>query len=69
MKPSTESLIFAIELVVDAWCGNRSDLTDEIMTDIMKLRSKIQYLQEIDCEQPTDSAMIALTNNELAEKW
>jgi len=50
MKPSTESLIFAIELVVDAWCGNRSDLTDEIMCDIMKLRSKIQYLQEIDCE-------------------
>jgi hypothetical protein len=50
MKPSTENLLFAIELVWKAACEKRSDLTEDILKDIGNLRSKIQYLKEIDCE-------------------
>ena len=50
LKPSTEALLLAIDLVIRAACEKRSDLTDEIIKDIAKLKSKIQYLVEIECE-------------------
>jgi len=50
LKPSTENLLFAIEIVWKAACEKRSDLTEEIIKDIANLRAKIQYLKEIECE-------------------
>jgi hypothetical protein len=50
LKPSTENLLFAIEIVWKAACEKRSDLNDDILKDIAKLRAKIQYLKEIECE-------------------
>jgi len=50
LKPSTENLLLAIELVWNAACENRTDLNNDIIKDIADLRGKIQYLKEIDCE-------------------
>lgn len=50
MKPSTENLLHAIKMVIDADCEKRSDLPKETIKEILNLRSKLQYFQEIDCE-------------------
>jgi hypothetical protein len=50
MKPSTENLLFAIELVWKAACEKRSDLPEDLLKELVNLRAKIQYLKEIDCE-------------------
>jgi metal-responsive CopG/Arc/MetJ family transcriptional regulator len=50
LKPSTENLLHAINMVYDAYCEKRSDLSNEIIREILKLRSKLQYFKEIDCE-------------------
>jgi hypothetical protein len=50
LKPSTENLLFAIQMVVEAFSQNRTDLSDETLTKLMDIRAAIQYLQEIDCE-------------------
>jgi hypothetical protein len=50
LKPSTEALLLAIELVIQADIERRSDLTPNVMKKIIDLRSDIQYLKEIDCE-------------------
>lgn len=50
MKPSTESLLFAIELVNKAVCEKRSDLPGDVILDLLDIRSRIQYLKECECE-------------------
>lgn len=50
MKPSTEALLLAIELVIQAAIEKRSDLTKEMIINLLNMRSDIQYLFENDCE-------------------
>lgn len=50
LRPSTENLLFAIQLVVEAFSQNRTDLSDETLKKIMDVRSDLLYLKEIDCE-------------------
>jgi hypothetical protein len=50
MKPSTENLLHAIQMVVLAACERRTDIPREVMKKIYDLRSDLQYLEETDCE-------------------
>ncbi len=50
MKPATENLLWALEMVINAHCEKRSDIPAEIMIKIAYLRNDLQYLKEIDCE-------------------
>lgn len=50
MKPSTENLLYAIQMVVEADIRKRTDIPREVLKKIYDLRSDLQYLKEIDCE-------------------
>lgn len=50
MKPSTENLLRAVQMVVQADCERRTDIPRDILKKIYEIRSDLQYLKEIDCE-------------------
>jgi hypothetical protein len=50
VKPSTEALLLAIDLVIQASCERRSDLPNDLIKKINYLKADILYLKEIDCE-------------------
>ncbi len=50
MKASTEQLLLAISQVVNAAAEKRSDLPNELVAEIIKIRAKIQHLKELNCE-------------------
>jgi hypothetical protein len=50
VKPSSENLLFALDMVYQAACENRSDLPDDFIMLLVEIRSKLQYLKELECE-------------------
>lgn len=50
MKPSTDNLLHAIQMVIQADCDRRTDIPRVVLKKIYDLRSDLQYIKETDCD-------------------